>query len=482
MAILILHLSDIHIKSSRDSILTKAKEIAASTYGYLPGISQILIVVSGDIAFSGQRSEYEMAEIFLKEIRDTIANESGLPVIFFVALGNHDCDFKSNNATRKLLLKQIAESDLTELDDSVIDACTTIQSAFFKFRDSLESSTNVEDDKLWRTTRLTISDKTIAIDCLNISWTSDLREEPGKVYFPVERYTPKTLQPVPDLRIVVMHHPLNWFGQSIYRPFRTFIRQLGDIIITGHEHQGNVGINIDAETNKSTYIEGCVLQRNERTVKDSSYNIITIDLEVNQFSVTRFLWKGNRYEPVDDGSWSDYRELPTKSKNNFSILPSFAETLDDPGAFLTRSGRSTLTLTDVFVYPDLKSVDVGDRRTVLNASSLLRPELIANGVLISGDEKFGRTTLLYQIYREYHDRGFVPVLLNGKHISKTSDRDIDSLIRTAVREQYGVDKLISFEQLSKSKKVLLIDNFDESPLGESTARTKVLQGLQKRFG
>ena len=134
MAILILHLSDIHIKSSRDSILTKAKEIAASTYGYLPGISQILIVVSGDIAFSGQRSEYEMAEIFLKEIRDTIANESGLPVIFFVAPGNHDCDFKSNNATRKLLLKQIAESDLTELDDSVIDACTTIQSAFFKFR------------------------------------------------------------------------------------------------------------------------------------------------------------------------------------------------------------------------------------------------------------------------------------------------------------------------------------------------------------
>ena len=74
------------------------------------------------------------------------------------------------------------------------------------------------------------------------------------------------------------------------------------------------------------------------------------------------------------------------------------------------------------------------------------------------------------------------MLLNGKHISKTSDRDIDSLIRTAVREQYGVDKLISFEQLSKSKKVLLIDNFDESPLGESTARTKVLQGLQKRFG
>lgn len=60
-----------------------------------------------------------------------------------------------------------------------------------------------------------------------------------------------------------------------------------------------------------TYIEGCVLQKNERSLKDSSFNIITIDLDVNQFSLIRFVWKSNRYEPGEEGSWSDYRELPT---------------------------------------------------------------------------------------------------------------------------------------------------------------------------
>ncbi len=329
MAVVLLHLSDIHIKSSSDLILSKAKEIAATTFTYLPTAKTIFVVVSGDIAFSGQPSEYALAETFLKEIRDAISRESDsvTPVTFVITSGNHDCDFKLNNATRKLLLKQIADSDLSELDDSVIDACTGIQAAFFKFRDSIEDSPNVKDDKLWRTTHFQVGDKTVAFDCLNISWTSQLKEEPGKVYFPVERYSAKTLDPPPSVRIVVMHHPLNWFGQSIYRPFRVFVRQLADILITGHEHQGNVGINTDAESQKSTYIEGCVLQGEESKLKNSSYNVINIDLEFSQFSATKFTWKGDRYEPLAQGSWSDYRELPTKSKNRFMIDHSFAETL-----------------------------------------------------------------------------------------------------------------------------------------------------------
>jgi calcineurin-like phosphoesterase family protein len=256
-----------------DSATPKIYTQVLTLPSYLPAVTQIVVIVSGDIAFSGEQSEYELANTFLREIGNTITNECGLPLIFIVTPGNHDCDFKLNNATRKLLLKQIADSDLADLDNSVIDACTTIQQAFFQFRGSLESSPIVDDDKLWRTTRLTIGNKVVAIDCLNVSWTSELHEEPARLYFPLDRYTAKALEPTPDLRIVVMHHPLNWFAQSMYRPFRTFIRQVGDIIITGHEHQGNVGTNIDAETAKSTYIEGCVLQRNDRSLKDSSYNV-----------------------------------------------------------------------------------------------------------------------------------------------------------------------------------------------------------------
>src|SRR5262249_13201558 len=162
----------------------------------------------------------------------------------------------------------------------------------------------------------------------------------------------------------------NWFGQSVYRPFRSFVRQLADILVTGHEHQGNVGINDDAESEKNTYIEGCVLQPDNKKLTNSSFNVISIDLESSQFSATKFTWNGKRYERSTEGSWSDYRQLPTKSKSRFSIDQAFAETLDDPGAFLVRSGQN-ISLSDVFVYPDLKRLEVGDRRSILNASNLL---------------------------------------------------------------------------------------------------------------
>ncbi len=112
----------------------------------------------------------------------------------------------------------------------------------------------------------------------------------------------------------------------------------------------------------------------------------------------------------------------------------------------------------------------------------MRPELNENGVLISGEEKSGRTTLLYHLYREYHDRGFVPVLLNGKQISKGGERDIDSLIRGAVRDQYGSDHLTAFDQLPKMRKLLLIDNLDDAPMRGLSAPTKLIQTFQKRFG
>jgi len=286
--VVFIHLSDIHIKSASDPILAKANEISATTFSYLPSASHVFIIVSGDVAFSGQASEYALAKQFLVQLRECLKAESALPVTFVIAPGNHDCDFKQNSGARKLLLKQIADSDLSEVDDSVIQTCTAVQSEFFRFRDLMEQPENVDDDKLWRTQHFQIGDRTILIDSLNLSWSSQLDEEPGRIYFPVDRYDYKKQNIAANVRILVMHHPLNWFGQSVYRPFRSFVRQLADILVTGHEHQGNVGINDDAESEKNTYMEGCVLQPDNKKLTNSSFNVISIDLESSQFSATKF--------------------------------------------------------------------------------------------------------------------------------------------------------------------------------------------------
>lgn len=482
MTAVVLHLSDIHIKTSEDPVLQCGKSIAASIFSSLPSASHIFIIISGDIAYSGVKAEYELATKFFKTIRDEIQYETNCPISFLMVPGNHDCDFKKDTGARKLLMASLEGQDYPEIDDSIIDTCTSIQSDFFDFRTSFENQPSATDDRLWHASRFEVEGKTLAFDCLNVSWVSKIKEEPGRLYFPVNRYSNNAVENV-DVRFVIMHHPLNWFSQSIYRQFRTFVRKLANIVISGHEHQGNIGLITDAETNTSAFVEGCVLQ-GEQNLTDSSYNIIILDLSLGQFASTRFGWNGTRYVAGEEGSWSDYCYLPAKSANPFGIVQDFQAVLEDPGAYFKHAGRSTISLSDIYVYPDIRHMSNGEerRRAFINASKLLSPEVTSDGVLIEGEEKGGSTSLLYQLYQQYHDRGFVPVLIKGKDLKGVSEREIVSIIKRSVESQYGKNNVAVFEQLSRAKKLLLLDDFDDGPLKSAGSRVKLLSCLRKWFG
>lgn len=482
MTAILLHLSDIHLNTPQDPILDRAGSIAACLFSYLPMASKVFVVVSGDVAFSGKAHQYGLATTFLREIQKAILNEKALSVSFIVVPGNHDCDFVTNNGARKLLIKSIDASENPEIDDSVIDQCTTIQKAFFEFRDGLEDGDELAGDSLWRTTRFNVEDKCITFECLNVSWVSSIEEEPGRLYFPIDRYKAKDNLDA-DVCLVVLHHPLNWFSQTIYKPFRTFLRQMANIIISGHEHHGNVGIVDDAESAKTAFVEGCVLQ-GEKGLVDSAFNIVVLDILAGQFSSTRYAWRGGRYESTDEGSWSNYRDLPVKRVNPFPIADSFRERLDDPGAFFKHPSHRNITLSDIFVYPNLRKVGNDDdkRRHFVSAQRLLSPEVTADGALVEGEEKSGCTSLLLDLYRQYHGRGFVPILISGKDLRRRTDSEIDTAIKRAVELQYGKTYIEAFLQLPGNQKLLLIDNFDGSSMKAANARADLLCALKKRFG
>lgn len=481
MTAVILHLSDIHIKGVTDPILDRAKEIGACVFSTLPSASAVFVVVSGDIANSGLPEEYSLASPFLKAVKEQIETETDVDVQFVMVPGNHDCDFERNDAARKSIVKGLTDASTPEVDNSVILGCTGIQEAFFEFREALEADDAAEDDRLWRTRYFDVEGKTLIFDCLNVSWVSQIKEEQGRLYFPYERYTKKTPEEA-DARIVILHHPLNWFGQASYKPFRTFIRKLANIVITGHEHQGMVGENTDSESQTSAYVEGCVLQ-GRQDLTDSAFNIVVVDLEQGQYCATRYAWQGTRYESTDEGSWADYRDLPTKRQNPFSMQAGFSEILNDPGAFFRHPGGQEISLSDIYIYPDLKRMGESEERAqFISSSTLLNPETIAGGVLIEGEEKFGRTSLLYQLFIEYHDRGYVPLIIRGKTLHNHTERDIESVLRRAMVEQYGEDAVATFALTPRDKKVLLLDDFDDGPIKEAKSRAAILCALKKRFG
>lgn len=482
MTAVLLHLSDIHIKTPMDPILHRGRDIGKCVYPFLPEASHVFIVVSGDMAFSGHADQYELAGRFFNEISATIEEETQVPITFVVCPGNHDCNFDLDTGARKMLVKAMEDSTSVNVDESIIGTCTSIQAPFFGFRDSLENNPDVADDKLWRTSLYTVEGKTIAFECLNVSWVSKLREEPGRLYFPVDRYSNVT-RDAADLRLVVLHHPLNWFHQTIYRPFRTYVRQLADILISGHEHQGNVGLIADAESDKSAFVEGCVLQGDKEDLTDSSFNVIQLDLAETRFSSTRHVWTGKNYIATEQGSWADYHALPKKQANPFALTDKFRGVIEDPGAYFRHPGGTNITLSDIYVFPDLhKVVDSGERRrNFVSSSILLSPEVMAKGILIEGEDKAGSSSLLYQLVLHYQSHGFIPVFINGKSLKKTTESEIDALVRQTVTAQYGAEAVPLFEQQPSSKKVLLIDDFDAGPIKAGATRAKLLCSLRKRF-
>lgn len=481
MSIAVLHLSDIHIKYSNDPILSRAEKIARSVFYMLPDVSDLFVLVSGDVAYSGQDEEYNLALDFFIKIKQNIENEATCKVHFIITPGNHDCNFKKNSSTRNIIIDSINNGEFSSVDESIISTTTSIQGEFFNFRELLEENKDVEDDLLWRSTKITIDNKNITFDCLNVSWLSKIREEVGKLYFPIDKYIEKEKENT-DLRIVVIHHPFNWFNQTIYRAFRVFIRKIATIIVSGHEHQSNVGVVEDIESDTSIFIEGGVLQDSD-TAEKSSFNLIKVDLESGVYETTILAWNGCLYEIKNSVKKNIGLDSAHLKNDKFYLKSEFQDIIDDPGAFLKHPSQARVSLSDIYVYPDLKKATNDEKKIkkTINSRKLLDFDFVKNGILIEGEEKTGRTSLLYQLYMKYLEKGFIPVLVAGKDLKFNTDNSIDSVINKAFIKQYGEEKLTLISQTSKHKKILLIDDFDDTKIKSNTTQIKLLTEFKKRF-
>lgn len=63
----VLHISDIHIKNSTDKVLEVGSSIAKACYATAHQSDAFAIIITGDIAFSCKKEEYDLAEVFLEQ-------------------------------------------------------------------------------------------------------------------------------------------------------------------------------------------------------------------------------------------------------------------------------------------------------------------------------------------------------------------------------------------------------------------------------
>lgn len=480
--LLLLHLSDIHIRKSSDEILTRAESIASAAFPHLPEIHTMALVISGDIAFSGTSDQYNLAATFIDNIKSAIAKEAPrVQLEVFLCPGNHDCNFRLHDDTRDAVLSKIRMLQDTDPSESLIKTASSIENEFFAFRDRISRCSWGPTSTLSWQTSIMVGSHQVGFRCLNIAWMSELHEKQGALVYPASAIQPFEFNSKSNLSVTLLHHPFNWLGQSTYRAFQTAVRAESHLIFTGHEHFQNIAEVNDLRSSSSVSVEGGVLYEDSR--KDlSTFNIVIVDLSTKQYLLELLTWNGSHYLPqADVGEWGSLRALPTKGQPTYELQNEFDKLLTDPGANFSHSAKKTLNIDDIFVWPELRSLDdTASIKRQVSGSYLEDIDNINGGIFLRGDEKSGKSTLLRQYFKSYYNRGFLPLYFRASWLTKIHRTEQLKALKYALDRQYRRDNREAWLQESKSKRILLLDDIDGASLTPD-ALGECLSGLFEYF-
>ena len=478
--LVIVQLSDIHIKTGEDFILQKARGIVSAVKSVSPKPSAYLLAVTGDIAFSGKVEQYELACTFISAIKQGLDTPESKVFQFFIP-GNHDLDFLSEPDTREALLHHVRQH-LEKVDPAgeTVKQILSIQKNFFTFEaQMLGLEERPAKSRLAYSCTFSVAGNSVRVNCFNTAWVSTNPENPGTLVFPSALV--KEPKDQAALEISAFHHPTNWLIPDNGRAIRCAIERSSDIIFTGHEHESSVYRKSDSQTGDTEHIEGAVLQV-DGSSDVSAFHIVVVDND--SYEVFLSSWNNSLYTSKSLGVRPFVRNRIAR-KSTFQPTPAFAALLLDPGLPILHPKKHDIAIDDLFIYPALACKDPEKKFQVLRVISgqgVLDYVRSTPRLVVVGDEMCGKTWLAKKLCRQLLDNGGgVPIFVTGTDFKGHKERDIRRLIKTAVEEQYGEEYVERYMDLDVSQRALIVDDWHELKY-TATAKGNIVEQLKGYFG
>ena len=276
-----LHVSDFHFKSAGDcfsqtvacqALLTDV-DARASEHGEIS-----FVLVSGDIAFSGQPAEYERAAEFMSELSKRLSIE---PTRFFFIPGNHDVDRALHGFAH--LGARVALSSQQAVDQALGDRArmSDLADRQCAYRAFVEGFIGAQEgsetpDGLGYVAAVPLDALTVAVVGLNSAWMCGSEAEENTLIIG-ERQVISALEIVraldPQLVIAMAHHPLEWLTEWDEASCRARLLRDVHFLHRGHLHTAEVSISPQRD---------CVLvaagSAHASRFYPNSYNILSVDL------------------------------------------------------------------------------------------------------------------------------------------------------------------------------------------------------------
>ena len=268
MELLIVHLTDIHIRDDADFDVLSERigSIGGAICNHItdPDETKVLFCVTGDFVFSGKDDQYIAIGMILEEIYRLIKNRFPQVDICPVFVpGNHDCNFDAEEASVREAILASSKLDIT--DSSQLKTCTSIQKGFFNFCAEWNKKYGAmycENDKVLSINEWNFDKEEVCIKfhCINTSWCSKKQEEKGKMKI----VTDKMNMPVIDLPnkekqdiiITMMHHDAEWLDWKDKEVWNNYHKKYSDIILVGHDHSIEFTWKQNYDNSSNYFIKG----------------------------------------------------------------------------------------------------------------------------------------------------------------------------------------------------------------------------------
>ncbi len=336
MSLTWLHLSDFHftVRDSYDQIEVSRALVESVARFHSRGRRPDLIFATGDIAFSGQASEYELATVFF----DGLLKAAGLDrKHLFVIPGNHDVNRKlAIGLVRTLTSQNEADTYFSPSAPhahlgSKLKAYREWYNEFFEgIRQHPRDSTcgpveAVEADGV----RLGILPINSALFCQD--------EYDHEKLFVGRRCLTAALDQLgtlnADLNIALIHHPVSWLSPIERSQVRSRIQSRVDFVLRGHLHETEIE-RVEAAEGRALYLAAGTFRDGGDRIESAQYVRVKDDeafiLPIRYTERPRPAWvvDAGIFPDEPNAEWrvSVERHLPpTLPGSDFQSNPIFAE-------------------------------------------------------------------------------------------------------------------------------------------------------------
>ena len=452
MSLSIVHISDIHIKGERDVILKRIAQLKTACASAVGFNNDVIILVSGDIAFSGQEEQYVYAACLFDELSDYITEQTHSRVRLLFVPGNHDCSLSNVSSAREVLISNMKPDSV---DQEYYLQVSDVQKNFNDFSTKYQSQAG----SLCSVIDFDIEGEKIAFLLINTAWMSSLHETPGAIVLPKQFY------PNIDSRqyravFSAFHHPMNWLNPDYKSDFINYIRRVTDIAFVGHEHQRDQ-FSAKGMTWNFSEIHGKELQ--DSGSNDSAFSIITFDASMQNYEDIGYVWSEEAFSYIREYTRAhQYHKNIAAFETVFQPNAKTVEWMNDIGITVNHFAKDEVVLPDLFVWPELMPVDFSEdhRYQERIRDNILQIATQSNVTVFTGSASAGKTSFAKMIYLSFEHEDTCCIYLSGSDIKSADSQKITNVIDEAFIDQYGAEHLEKFKQLSRDKRIILVDDLD----------------------